>query len=303
SERTRAQSEAWRLLGVSDMQQLGSSVAFLGDVNGDGVPDYVVGGPAHGFDNPGDGHAVVCSGADGSRLFQFAGGCGASFGVAVEDAGDGDGDGLDDVAVGAPLDGNGAVYVYSSATHALLRTLSSASTGSRFGSSLANLGDLDGDGVADLAVGAPNDGAGGSDLGLAVIYSSASGTVLAQRTGATSGGGFGSVVADAGDVDGDGMRDLLVVEQADATSGTVQGTLRIYSGATFLLLQQWSLGAHGGGWSANGAGDVDGDGLDDLIVSNVEWPMKWDYTIGDYDNGGGWVLSGASGRGLPCFPK
>src|SRR5262249_30286714 len=97
SDRACAQSEAWRVHGVSDMQQIGRSIAFLGDVNGDGVPDYVAGGPATGFSNPGNGHAVVVSGADGSVLFEFVGATGAGFGTAVESAGDVDGDGVDDV--------------------------------------------------------------------------------------------------------------------------------------------------------------------------------------------------------------
>src|SRR5262249_47618674 len=287
--------------GVSDMQQLGKSIAFLRDLNGDGVPDYVAGAPANGFSNPGNGHAVVISGADGSKLFEFDGAFDAQFGVTVENAGDVDGDGVDDVAVGARKDGNGAVYVYSGATHALVRTLSSSSTGSFFGNSLANLGDLDGDGVAELAVGAPYFDTNGVDLGLAVIYSGASGGVVAQWTGATAGGGFGSVVGDAGDVDGDGVRDLLVVAQGESSSGGVQGVLHVYSGAPCAPLLKLNLGAHTSGWNASGAGDVDGDGLDDVIVCNVEWPVHWDYTIGDYDNGGVWVYSSTTGKVLAFY--
>jgi VCBS repeat protein/FG-GAP repeat protein len=240
---------------------------------------------------------LICSGADGSVLFDFVGAAGVEFGGAVASAGDIDGDGIDDVAIGAPADGNGTVSIHSGATGALLRVSSGATAGSRFGAALANLGDLDGDGVPELAVGAPKDASGGTQLGLAVIYSGANGGAIAQFSGATVGGGFGSVLDDAGDVDGDGIHDLLVVEQADTSSGPASGTLRIVSGATFATLQQWTLGAHGGGWIASGAGDVNGDGRADVIVGNKEWPIT---TIAPYISGTGgyWVLDGATGATL-----
>jgi VCBS repeat protein/FG-GAP repeat protein len=299
SDRTRAQSEAWRAHGVSSIPGIGTSVAFLGDVDGDGVPDYVGGGPAIGWGSLGDGQVLVCSGATGAVLFDFTGAVRAEFGAAVASAGDIDADGHDDVAVGAPKDGPGAVYIYSGATGALLRTLSGASADSLFGSSLANLGDIDGDGIADLAVGAPDDASGGSQTGLAVIYSGATGGVLAQWTGASIGGGFGSVVANAGDVDHHLLDDLLVVEQADSSSGTAVGTARVYSSESFTLLTQWTMGATAGGWTAANAGDVTGDLVPDLVFGNDLWPFHWiSYHYGYYAEGGVWVVDGVTGAVL-----
>lgn len=292
----RAQSEAWRIHGQTSGGAFGSSVAFLGDVDGDGVPDYVGGAPSW-MPSPGIGHAIVGSGADGSILLDVTGPVGALFGATVANAGDVDGDGHCDFAVGAPLDGNGSVSIYSGATGALLHSITGATAASLFGSAIANLGDLDGDGVDDLAIGAPNDSSGGTQLGLAAIYSGATGNVLAQFAGATVGGGFGGVLDDAGDVDMDGVHDLLVVEQSDTSLGAASGTLRIYSGANFTKLREWTLGAHAGDWIASGAGDVNGDGVADVIVGNSRWPS---IPILPYENGVGEVvvLDGSSGAAL-----
>jgi len=282
------QSEAWRAHGTSSLPSIGTSVAWLADVNGDGVPDYVAGGPAAYPTPSGSGHALIASGADGAILFDLTGAPGTRFGTAVARAGDADGDGLDDVAVGAPLDGNGAVDLFSGATGASLQTLTSSSTGAMFGSSLAYLGDVDGDGVGDFAVGAPLDASSGSQLGVAEIVSGASGAVLASWTGASVGGNFGSVVADAGDLDGDGRHDLLVIEQDDANTGE----LSAFSSATLQLLWKLNLGPPWY-WIARSAGDTNGDGVPDVIVGNSNWPVTLGYPFNF--TGGVWIYDGKSG--------
>jgi hypothetical protein len=282
------QTEAWRAHGTNSIPSIGTSVAWLSDVNGDGVPDYVTGGPAAYLTPSSSGQVLIGSGADGAILFDLTGARGTRFGTAVARTGDVDGDGIDDVAVGAPLDGNGAVYLYSGATGALLRTMTSSSTGAQFGSSLAFLGDVDGDGVGDFAVGAPLDDSAGSQLGLVEIVSGASGTVLSQWTGASVGGLFGSVIADAGDLDGDAKHDLLVVEEDDNNSGE----LSAFSSATFQLLWKLNLGPPWN-WVASGAGDVNGDGVADVIVGNASWPITYyfPYTFA----GAAWIYDGATG--------
>jgi FG-GAP repeat protein/VCBS repeat protein len=293
----RAQSEAWRAHGVSTIG-IGNSVAWLSDLNSDGVADFAAGG-ASLTSQPGSGQVLIGSGADGSTLFDLVGEPGAGFGIAVARAGDVDGDGLDDFAVGAPFNGNGAVYIYSGATGAMLRTLSGPSAGSLFGQSIADVGDVDGDGIRDLAIGAPEDTSSGSRLGLAEIVSGATGNVIKQWTGAAVDGQFGSVVADAGDVDRDGLEDVLVVVQND--SG--KGKLKLYSSATSLLLRGLDLGSFKSDWTANGAGDVNGDGIPDVIVGNPSWPST--FISPNWYLGGVWVYDGATGsliRSHPSFP-
>ncbi len=297
ASRAAAQQEAWRKFGISSGPNVGTSVAVLGDVNGDGVADYIAGGPALKLVPEGIGHALICSGVDGAILFDLAGEQAEGFGRAVASAGDIDGDGVDDFAIGASLDGKGAVRFHSGATGVLLRTLRGTTSKSEFGTSLANLGDIDGDGIDDLAVGAPEHLVSGSRNGFAAIHSGANGSVLASWTGGSTSGKFGSVVADAGDADSDGVHDLLVVEQADASSGTASGTLRIYSGATRGLLRQWGLGPTDRGWTANGAGDVNGDGIDDVIVGNDNYPVTPNGPF-SFFFGGVWVYDGATGAVL-----
>jgi hypothetical protein len=300
-----AQTEAWQKRGLSSTPGIGASVRFVGDVNGDGVKDFVAGGVSS-FDLGGPlgiGRAMLCSGSDGAVLQDVAGVLAAEFGAAVADAGDVDQDGASDFAVGAPAEADGAVHVYSGATGSLLRSDLGTSSASRFGSSLANLGDLDGDGIAELAIGAPAHETGGVRLGLAEIHSGASGAVLAQWTGASANGEFGSVLDDAGDVDADGVHDLLVVEQTDTSAGSNVGSLRIFSGRTLTLLSQWTLNGTAGGWTASTAGDVDADGADDVVIGNDRWPTGWVYRyyqLFDYV-GGVWIVSGRTGTQIWAF--
>ena len=149
--------------------EFGTGIAGLGDQNGDGVPDFAVGAP-------GADRVDVFSGKDRTlirSLHDPEGLTGLQFGYAVIGIGDVNGDGVQDMAVGAPgpfgflplpCDPTapacvppewGRVFVFSGATGALIRKIVPTSEYFAFGFSLAPLGDLNGDGVPDLAVGAP----------------------------------------------------------------------------------------------------------------------------------------------------
>jgi hypothetical protein len=307
-----AQVEVWSRSGYSRDEMLGSSVAFLGDVNGDGVVDFVTGGPTRVPGDapyaPGTGRVRVFSGADGSQLWFVDGAPGALFGSSVADAGDVDGDGVDDVVVGAPLDGDGAAFVYSGASGQLLRTIRGTTPSALLGTVVCGLGDVNGDGHADFAVGAPGDSTGGTPLGLAIVCSGLDGSTLASFSGASSGGKFGSSLADAGDVDGDGVHDLAVVEQADATSGVNAGTLRVYSGATAKLVWSGALNGATSLWVVNGGGDVDADGRPDLLVGNLSKsgtvgvpPVPYDGEVDVWSGATGAVFQSQFGTALNYF--
>src|SRR5207249_2152094 len=153
--------------------EIGFSVAGVGDLDHDGIPDILMGDPlaAQGTALSGPvlsaGRAAVFSGANCSTLYEIGGPFFdfSRLGSAVAGLGDVDGDGTDDFAIGEPhvtpvftSGGTGNVKIYSGATGTLIRTLTDPATdGSAggLGSSIARLPDLTGDGVPDVLVGEP----------------------------------------------------------------------------------------------------------------------------------------------------
>ncbi|MFO0984250.1 MAG: SBBP repeat-containing protein [Planctomycetota bacterium] len=140
---------------------------------------------------------------------------------------------------------------------ATLFTFTGDSAGDRFGSAVAGAGDVNGDGFADLIVGAPHDDVAGAFSGSAFVYSGRDGNVLHAFHGAISYAYFAHAVGSAGDVDADGLDDVLV-----GLGESPGGNALVYSGATGDLL----LFCSGGGYSVSDAGDVNRDGFPDVIV-------------------------------------
>lgn len=223
-------ARAGALLTVHDTQpgtRFGASVDRAGDCNGDGVPDLVVGAFRAGG---GDGAVRLVSGATGAVLWSVAGAGVAWLGHDVAGAGDLDGDGVPDVLAGAPLGagGHGEVRALSGLDGALLWSAAGPAPGSRCGHALASLGDVDGDGVADLAVGAPQDPGGGRLAGGVEARSGADGALLWTL----SGGAFdqlGLDLAGVGDVDGDALGDCAVGVPFDDGGGFNAGALVLVS--------------------------------------------------------------------------
>lgn len=254
--------------------QVGYSVAGVGDVDGDGRADVMIGIPQ--ADLPGQpdaGVALVYSGATGNVLYTFQGFAGNRFGWSVAGAGDVDGDGIPDCVVGAPyadpagIAGAGSCMVYSGATGALIHRLDGSFLGGQLGFAVDGAGDADGDGRADLIVGAPTTSGSGRSL----LYSGATGQVLQTHSGSmddTLGAYHGGSVAGVGDVDGDGHDDHLVGAMFDSL-GTLpwEGSARLYSGATGAQLHVRFGGTVGGRLGAAVCGgDFDGDGTPDLLL-------------------------------------
>ncbi|MDX1502501.1 MAG: integrin alpha [Thermoanaerobaculia bacterium] len=183
--------------------EFGSSVGGGGDLDGDGVPDLVVGARSEG----GAGVVRGFSGADGSQLFALQGeGDGDWFGSRVAVAGDVDLDGYDDVVIGAIQ--RGAVYVAAGPDAARLLFVKYGPAGSGLGGSVSGAGDLDGDGYADVLAGDPRID---DWRGAITVWAGPDGVrELFHRTGESSSDQFGSAVAGGRDVDLDGFPDLLV---------------------------------------------------------------------------------------------
>ncbi len=209
----------------------GRSVAAAGDVNGDGHGDVIVG--AYGADHE-TGAAYVYTGStdglDAGRRSSLPVRWGeAWFGFTVAGAGDTNGDGFDDVALGTPYgyDGGGEVEVHLGAAAGPEAGAAAfwrgAESGDAFGFAVAGVGDVDRDGFDDLLVGDPGSGAAylfaGGQLGLAT--EPATSLVLGDADNS-----HGYAVAAAGDVDGDGYADVVVGEPGWNSIGKV----RLYRG-------------------------------------------------------------------------
>ncbi len=262
------------ITGTGGMDMLGASVDGAGDVDGDGVPDVIIGArqdTPYGSNPLGPGYALVVSGATKQVIRRWTGtAIGADFGHAVAGLGDVDGDGTDDVAVSAPHMPNnlGPAYVqiFSGQSGAVLHTLVSGAPDDWFGFAVSSAGDVDGDGRPDVLIGG---GIGQFGERLVRVYSGATGGLVAQFSGQLGGGdSFGASVGAAGDVDSDGHADVLVGADG-ALDG--RGYVALYSGGSGQILYQVSGDTSHDyfGYRVVGGLDLDGDGVPDFAVGAV----------------------------------
>ena len=258
---------------------LGAALAAGHDLDGDGVPDLVLGAP-------GSGGVAIGSGRGGGAVagaVWLAGPDGGDAGAAVASPGDLDGDGLADLVVGAPGAAEaGVVYVLYGpvATGALDDAdarLSGGAAGDHAGAAVAALGDVDGDGLPDLLVGAPGldpspdlVDAGGAYL---VRGPALGDTALADAhctlLGDAAGQAAGTTVAALGDLDGAGRGDAAIGGSAAADRAWV--LLAPFAGTIALTYAEITV--VGGAMDAPGHGlaggaDADGDGAPDLLVGS-----------------------------------
>ncbi len=286
----------------------------LGDANGDGKGDYVLG--SMGFPNASyAGRVWVRSGADGSLLQIYTGGIGSSagewgLGRAVAGTGDLDGDGLGDFAYSSQSYDKYFVHVRSGATGALIRTLREPLTSYNFGSLLASAGDVDVDGVPDLLVGRETQGWIAGELH---VYSGASGLRLYTVQGLCAGPqtflyneSFPRSAAALGDLNGDGHGDF-------GAAGSLWCHVNIHSGADgslLAILQQPPLGTgEGGALIVAGGADLDLDGRNEVLVGHMPYtpPGTMSFSSGRlrvYDDVTvhqvGIAMALGDGTGAPC---
>jgi hypothetical protein len=300
--------------GTWSQDRFGAAVAGVGDFDGDGHGDLVVGAPELDPQGPmllqgGTGLATVFSGADGSALARMGGSQQAALGISVAGGADFDGDGLGDALIGGVLqnDGYGAASCVTGIGRSSGERVDRGPENSTLlGRSLAALGDLDGDGAGELLIGAPHaKDPGGQVTGMARLVSGRTGAVIRQHYGSFHGDRLGQAVANAGDVDGDGLDDLLVGSADPQETGFVPGVgyARIYSGATGALLHHLPFsgppaGARAFGAALAGNGDVDGDGRADVIVGGAFNNL---HPGGHTGQGRVQVHSGATGELLHAF--
>jgi len=285
--------------GDPDATTFATSVAVPGDVDGDGVVDLAVGIRTNYPWDPNRGLWILLLNADGTvkaeqKISTIEGGFTGQlasqdqFGLSVGATGDVDGDGTPDVAAGSP-DGRGKVWILFLNPDGTVKGqqkigrdaggfTGTLSSGDRFGFAISSIGDLDGNGVNELAVGAPYDDERGNDRGAVwILFLQADGTVLDQRKLFDELPGslpkkFGRSLAPLEDRDGNGVGDLAV-----GTDEHPAGALRILMlegdgtsdsqlAIPFPALEPGASTSQSFGAAVAAIGDLDGDGDGDLVV-------------------------------------
>lgn len=296
---------------IVDTRESGQESAFAarhlansGDVNGDGIDDLLV--PIHSYSNgqSDEGVAVLLLGtATGiSAVEAWAGesnDADAMFGWGVSTSrGDVDGDGFDDLLVGAPRWGGtesreGRAFLYRGATipsGTAAWTAESGQANAELGRQVA-FADVDGDGFSDVLVSVSRyDTAVDVDAGCVRLFHGSAAGLPAQpdwtKCGDAAGAWFGEALASAGDVNGDGFDDVLIGAFRFDGDFTDEGRAELYLGGPAGLADEPVWTRRGGaaslffGGSLGRAGDVNGDGKDDVLVGPqdyVEVPLPKGY--------------------------
>lgn len=268
-----------KLEGERTGDRFGASVAGVDDLDGDGTEDVLVGAPGHEVGTATDrGAAYVLSGATGALIFKHNGGSnGGEFGHAVCRMSDFSLDGVDDYAIGEPH-GNllfsaniGLVWMYSGASHGLLRLLSGENSGDAFGSAIASGGPTKPGVHHSIIVGAP-----GYDVstlifgvGKGYVYDAFDGSLDYTRTGSLSlGAALGSAVASIPDANGDLWHEVAFGEPGSDLNGTNSGRVVVHDLANGGALVREFRGEPGDQLGAAIAGmtDADGDGDADILI-------------------------------------
>lgn len=287
-------SSATAKLEGSDSEFSGMSVDGAGDTNGDGYADILVGAPYYGKPGDTEGQAYVVLGpvtgevklSDSDAFLHgeldvYTGGTAFSYtGESVASAGDTDGDGNDDMLVGAR--GLGAAYLVLGPVSGLFELSDSdvrvQEPSDSLGYGVSSGGDTNGDGLADILMGQPRSTAASMLLFTGPVESDSTASSADAVFSGPDGFAAGGAPRSAGDVDGDGYGDVLLDVPADNGYGERSGAAYLYLGPFFgdvaiTDAQAKLVGVTDYGYASvgiDGAGDVDGDGFADFAIGAPE---------------------------------
>ncbi len=342
-------------VGERANSEFGWVARVIGDVDDDGVIDFVTTAPSF---NNNAGKVYVYSSREGKLLFSRVGRNGQRLGNGAAGAGDVNADGTPDVIVGGPLNGSGVAEVLSGKDGAVLLKMGGDQSGGRFGYKVCGLGDINGDGHADVAVTALSADGQAAGSGVCFGYSGENGDLLFRLEGEAAGDKYGSAVVGSedmehpflvvgaqdagpgkrgrvyvykfaeagtdkvspelaftieaetdarnlgqmflsfpGDLNADGVPDLFCSDFGDSAGGQGVGRFFVYSCADGekLLDVKGTQPGEGLGTSISNAGDANGDGIGDLIVG------AWQNREGAPSGGKVYLHSGKDGELLTAW--
>lgn len=305
----------WERFGLVPHEEFGSVVGTIGDLDLDGANDILVGTPKADGNGENRGEVRVLSGSSGQTLHTFFGGSDHSgFGKAVANAGDLDGDGFDDVMVGAPEDSvgpdrPGTVTVYSGGSGEILFRLFGRSDGERFGATLGAGVDLDGDHAFDLMIGAPL--ANGA-AGRVSLHRGRDGHPIGEIHGRRN-ERFGSSLATLSPTDDVRRRLWAVGAPGFLSRRGHEGRVMIFSSGDVIdEFTAEDLGMPCGDHLAP-AGDIDGDHFPDLLsgstqghvalISGANHRVLFQRSEGPFGSGIGRALCGLGQTDSDNFPE
>ena len=302
----------------------GTDANANGDFNRDGFSDLVYGEPGAANDTGAvhvhygsvDGYSAVPD-------MSFVGAHpGARFGASLSPVGDVNGDGYDDLLIGAPGENNdsgdatGAIHLNTGYPTGLSVQPSWSIQGENlnglFGAKVEAVGDLNGDGFADMAVG--EHGWSGTDGGLGRVHIYSGNSTLESDSVTIEGHAddliLGWAILGVGDSNGDGFADLVIGSSRATTDLSGRGRAQVHSGSSsgistsanrvWSMSETWTLFGH----TLNALGDIDDDGYDDLAVSEISNNSLWIFkgSATGFGQNPAQIISGSDGFGYSVVP-